>query len=156
MYVQNDEAGRAFADLFSGSRAQLHVLEDFLTAAWTKLCINAPGALSAITGLPAFVLKREPMLAAALDTVHECIAVARSEGARLAPDILEQTTARIHSALDDSVNSMLADRLAGRPMEIDARNGAIVRLGAKHGIATPANRMAVAILSALQQQPSVK
>jgi 2-dehydropantoate 2-reductase len=47
------------------------------------------------------------------------------------------------------VNSLLADRLAGRPLEIDARNGVIVRLGQQHGIATPLNGMAVAILEAI-------
>jgi 2-dehydropantoate 2-reductase len=31
-------------------------------------------------------------------------------------------------------------------MEIDARNGVIVRLGEKHGIETPLNRMAAAVL----------
>jgi 2-dehydropantoate 2-reductase len=46
------------------------------------------------------------------------------------------------------VNSLLADRIAGRRMETDARNGVIVRLGEKHGIATPLNRMAVAVLEA--------
>jgi 2-dehydropantoate 2-reductase len=34
-------------------------------------------------------------------------------------------------------------------MEIDARNGAIVRKGKKHGIPTPMNRMAVALLQAV-------
>jgi 2-dehydropantoate 2-reductase len=34
-------------------------------------------------------------------------------------------------------------------MEIAARNGAIVRKGQTHGIATPANAMAVALLEAL-------
>jgi 2-dehydropantoate 2-reductase len=34
-------------------------------------------------------------------------------------------------------------------MEIDARNGAIVRLGKKHGIPTPSNSMAVALLNAM-------
>jgi len=47
------------------------------------------------------------------------------------------------------VNSMLADRMAGRPMEIDARNGVIVRRGGKHGINTPLNRMLVALLQTL-------
>jgi 2-dehydropantoate 2-reductase len=46
----------------------------------------------------------------------------------------------------DSVNSILADRLAGRPMEIDARNGVVVRLGAKHGVPTPLNAFAAALL----------
>ena len=35
-------------------------------------------------------------------------------------------------------------------MEIDARNGAIVRLGKKYGIPTPFNEMAVALLTAAQ------
>ncbi|WP_461383321.1 ketopantoate reductase C-terminal domain-containing protein, partial [Devosia indica] len=44
--------------------------------------------------------------------------------------------------------SIHADRMAGNPMEIEARNGVIVRLGEKHGIATPANRMLVTLLGA--------
>jgi 2-dehydropantoate 2-reductase len=38
--------------------------------------------------------------------------------------------------------------MAGRRMETDARNGVIVRLGEKHGIATPLNWMAVTVLEA--------
>jgi 2-dehydropantoate 2-reductase len=45
---------------------------------------------------------------------------------------------------------MLADRLAGRPMEYDARNGVIVRRGARHGVAAPMNALMVALLEAAQ------
>jgi 2-dehydropantoate 2-reductase len=41
---------------------------------------------------------------------------------------------------------MLADRRAHRPMEIDARNGVIVRYGREHGIPTPMNALMVALL----------
>jgi 2-dehydropantoate 2-reductase len=34
-------------------------------------------------------------------------------------------------------------------MEVDARNGAIVRFGRKHGIPTPCNEMAAALLAAM-------
>jgi 2-dehydropantoate 2-reductase len=54
------------------------------------------------------------------------------------------------SAPPDAENSMVADRRAGRAMEIDARNGVIVRLGRKHGIATPMNALMVALLEAVQ------
>ena len=49
----------------------------------------------------------------------------------------------------------LGDRLAGRPMEWDARNGVIARLSEKHGIATPLNGMAAtgADMSNLRQIP---
>ena len=53
----------------------------------------------------------------------------------------------------DSVNSLLADRLAGRPMEWDARNGVIVRLGAIHGVPTPVNAMASTLLAATAWKP---
>jgi 2-dehydropantoate 2-reductase len=45
---------------------------------------------------------------------------------------------------------MYADRIAGRSMEIDARNGVIVRLGRKHGIPTPLNILLVGLLEAAQ------
>jgi 2-dehydropantoate 2-reductase len=45
---------------------------------------------------------------------------------------------------------MHADRLAGRPMEIDARNGVIVRRGAAHGLATPLNALMADLLQATQ------
>jgi 2-dehydropantoate 2-reductase len=35
-------------------------------------------------------------------------------------------------------------------MEVDARNGAVVRAGRRHGITTPLNEMALTLLEALQ------
>jgi len=39
-------------------------------------------------------------------------------------------------------------RAAGRPMELDARNGVIIRKGRQHGIPTPMNAMMVGLLRA--------
>jgi len=47
-----------------------------------------------------------------------------------------------------SAGSLHVDRLAGNPMEVDARNGVIVRLGLKHGIPTPMNKVLVTLLAA--------
>jgi 2-dehydropantoate 2-reductase len=43
---------------------------------------------------------------------------------------------------------MYFDRLAGRPMEVEALTGAIVAKGERHGIATPLNRALLALLRA--------
>ena len=48
-----------------------------------------------------------------------------------------------------SIRCMLTG-LPGQLMEIDARNGVIVRLGRKHRIATPLNQMIVDLLHAAQ------
>jgi 2-dehydropantoate 2-reductase len=140
------EVGTGFEGLFAGSTAQVEATDDFLTAAWQKLCINSPGALSALTMKPAGVFRDEAIGRVALDMVAECLAVGRAEGAQLDGATGERVLAGYRAGPPDSINSMLADRMAGRPMEVDARNGVIVRKGARHGIATPANRMAVALL----------
>ena len=146
MKVEEGRLGREFAELFMGSKAEIELTEDFKTAAWRKLCINAPGALNALTMKPAGVLRDEAMGRLALEMVRECVAVGRAEGARLDDSVGQQVLDGYRAQPRDSINSMLADRMAGRPMEIDARNGVIVRLGEKHGIATPLNRMAAAVL----------
>jgi 2-dehydropantoate 2-reductase len=46
---------------------------------------------------------------------------------------------------------MLTDRRAGRPLEAEARNGAVARIGARHGIATPLNQALTALLNAINQ-----
>jgi 2-dehydropantoate 2-reductase len=88
--------------------------------------------------------------------VRECIAVGRAAGATLDDSIVEAVVDGARNAPADSINSLLADRMAGRPMEIDARNGAVVRLGRKHGIPTPLNEMAVALLVAAQDARSFR
>jgi len=148
MKVDDGNLGRNFVDLFKGSKAEVELTADWKSAAWRKLCVNAAGALNAITLKPSSIFANEAVARVAMGMVEECAAVGRAEGAHLDGNVAEQVVGGYRGQPRDSVNSLLADRLAGRRMEIDARNGVIVRLGEKHGIATPLNRMAVAVLNA--------
>ncbi|MDW5264578.1 MULTISPECIES: 2-dehydropantoate 2-reductase [Acidobacteriaceae] len=145
------ELGRAFVDLFAGTAADAVVVSDFTTVAWRKLCHNAAGVLPTLLLQPSGVLHDEAIGETALQIVRECIAVGRAEGAMLDDDVAEAVLHAYRTAPADGINSLHADRLAGRPMEIDARNGVIVRLGKKHGIATPCNQMAIALLESMVQ-----
>lgn len=151
--VENTELGRNFAALFAGSGARLELVDDFITAMWWKLCVNSVGALNALSLQPSGVLREEAMRRLALAMVAECAAVARAEGAHLENTIAEEVMGLYAKHPADSVNSLLADRLAGRRMEWDARNGAIVRKGEKHAIETPLNRMAATLLEAIENKP---
>jgi 2-dehydropantoate 2-reductase len=148
MMVANDARGREFAGLFAGTEIDVALTDDFKSAVWRKLCVNAAGAISALLLKPAGVMRDERVGGIARGLVRECIAVGRAEGAVLDDELVETVLAGYRQAPPDAVNSLHADRAAGRPMEIDARNGVIVRLGRKHGIATPYNEMAVALLEA--------
>jgi 2-dehydropantoate 2-reductase len=147
MQVQNNPLGAEFAELFHGSKVTVTLEDDFLSAAWKKLCLNAAGAVCALLAKPSGVLRNEGLGQIVLDIISECMAVGRAEGARLDDGLGARILERFRSAPPDSVNSITADRLAGRPMEIDARNGVIVRKGLTHGIKTPVNKMIVALLN---------
>ena len=82
--------------------------------------------------------------------VRECVLVGRAVGADLGDHIPDWVVERAETSPPDSVNSLLGDRLAGRRMEWDARNGVIARLGAVHGIPTPLNAMAATLLSTME------
>jgi 2-dehydropantoate 2-reductase len=149
--VQDSAMGREFVELFAGTTADATVVPDFLSVVWRKLCFNSAGVLSALVMQPAGVVRGEAMGEVAIEIIRECAAVARAEGAKLEEDVAEVVLAAQRAAPADGINSMLADRQAGRPTEIDARNGVIVRLGKKHGIPTPANSMAVALMEAMSR-----
>jgi 2-dehydropantoate 2-reductase len=148
MIVPADEAGRQFVDLFVGSALSVTTTTDFKSAVWRKLCLNAPGAINALLLKPAGVFRDESVGRLAVAMARECLQVGRAEGAILEDDLPEQILANCRAAPRDSMNSLHADRAAGRPMEVDARNGAVVRFGRRHGIATPCNEMAATLLAA--------
>lgn len=137
-----------FLDLLAHSPIAVSTTPDFATVAWAKLALNCAGVVSGLTMKPAGV-SREPGIADLMrGLVNECIAVGRAEGARLDESLADDVVRHYREAPADSVNSLLADRRAGRATEVDARNGVIVRLGARHGIAVPLNDMAVALITA--------
>jgi 2-dehydropantoate 2-reductase len=95
---------------------------------------------------------RHPHIAQlAKDIIREVVAVGRAEGAKLDDSIAGRIVSQFGNIPDaeNQGTSMYYDRMAGRPMELEARNGVIVRLGAKHGIATPVCVAIYALLSTI-------
>ncbi len=149
--VPTGENGAAFLALFAHANFDAKQTDDFTTAVWKKLCLNSSGAVSAVLLKPAGISHHEGVAELMRNIVRDCVAVGRAEGAKLEDSIPDTIVEGARRAPRDTTNSMVADRLAGRPMEIDARNGVIVRLGRKHGIAAPMNALMVALLEAVQQ-----
>lgn len=145
----DDETGRAFAALFAGSFVRAGVDPDFKSRAWEKLCLNAPGgALSVLTLHPGPIAESQEIAALAHRFVEECMTVGRAEGARF-PDGFADRVVAMFSAPGGRGNSMYYDRRDGKPLEWDARNGVVRRLGRKHGIPTPISDIIVPMLKLL-------
>ena len=141
--------GDDFASLFAGSRIAVSTDPDLLSRAWQKLCINAAGAISTLTLNSTGLSWSDELETTMRALVEECAAVGRAEGATIPQAVIEAVIDKARAARPSGGrNSMEADRLAGRPMERDARNGVIVRKGRIHGIPTPVNAMILGLLRA--------
>ena len=80
--------------------------------------------------------------------IDECVAVAAAEGVRLEADLLEQVNAAY--AGSNNIVSMQQDLLRHRVTEIDYLNGAVVTVGAGHGLACPINDALTRIIKGLE------
>lgn len=113
-----------------------------MTELWRKLVVNcACNAISALAQAPYGLMATLPAvqdLQAAV--VREAVAVACAESHALAVDELLAAVQRVAASMPGQRSSTAQDLARGRRSEIDHLNGEVVRAGARHGIATPANQ----------------
>jgi 2-dehydropantoate 2-reductase len=78
--------------------------------------------------------------------MREIETVGRASGVDLDPTIVDDTLQYIEGSLEQMHASMHADIVAGRPLELEALNGAVVRAGKSVGLPTPINNLIYAML----------
>ena len=123
--------------------------DDEATMLWSKLCFLAPFALATTaSGGSLGVVRSEAQWRARLEEcVNEACAVAVAEGAKVAPDPI---LAALEGAPDGFRSSMQKDVAAGRPPELDAIAGPILRGSREHGIDVLATRALVDRIATLE------
>jgi 2-dehydropantoate 2-reductase len=136
------------AEPVAGLLEGVELVDDFTTQAWRKLTVNAVAGLMALTGRRSAMFRRPDVQVLARALALETLAVARAEGADLPDAVADELMEWFGTLPDDAGTSILADREAGRPLEWDARNGVVSRLGAVHGVPTPVSDVVVPLLAA--------
>jgi 2-dehydropantoate 2-reductase len=121
---------------------------DVHAALWEKFLFVEPlGVVGAATRGTFGELLGVPETRAALDAcVREILAVARAYGAALGDDATARVWERYETLPAGGTASMQRDLVAGRPSELDAQTGAIVRLGRARGVPTPVHETLYAVL----------
>lgn len=127
------------------------VTDDVDGLLWRKLVVNAAiNPLGALAGRPNGAIAEDPDLASlARGLAAEAAAVAAAEGVDVGDPWALVEAASQRTAANRS--SMLQDLDAGRPTEIDAIGGAILRRAAAHGIATPLTAATTALVRARER-----
>jgi len=134
-----------------GAGLTCEVRDDEATMLWSKLCFLAPFALATTaSGGTLGIVRSDPSWWARLKgCVNEACAVGVAEGAKVAP---ESILAALEGLPDGFRSSMQKDVAAGRPPELDAIAGPLLRGGSEYGIDVSTTRALVDSMLTLEQQ----
>jgi 2-dehydropantoate 2-reductase len=112
---------------------------DIQRAMWMKfLFISTMSGLGSITRSPAGVWRAIPETRAMAEAaLREVMSVAAARGVALPDDAIATVFQRIDGLTPDSTASLQRDLMDGKPSELDAQLGAVVRMGRANGAATP-------------------
>jgi 2-dehydropantoate 2-reductase len=122
-----------------GAGVGAEIAADIHVAVWEKfMFIATMSGIGAVTRAPIGEWLNLPhtrrMAEAAL---QEVVAVGRAHGVALPDASVADTLAFMDGVPPSATASMQRDIMAGRPSELEAQSGAVVRLGAQVGVPTP-------------------
>jgi 2-dehydropantoate 2-reductase len=145
--------GRQVLETLERSGIPAQFSRDIRQVLWSKFLFIATmaGVTSMSRQSMSSLMPRREWRHVVLACMREIESVGRAAGVNLDPLIVEQTVAYIEGSLDQMHASMYADLLAGRPLELEALNGAVVREGRAAGVPTPINDVIYAMLKPLQR-----
>jgi len=121
---------------------------------WSKLILNsALNAISAVAGATYGEAAADPESREVIRRlVDECVAVARARGVALSPNDYVQIAWEFAERIGGIYSSTAQDIARGKPTEIDALNGVIVRYGRELNVPTPVNQALFALVKLREQR----
>lgn len=139
--LDNSRSARAsrLLEAFTRAGVRAEIPPDIHRSMWTKFLFIVPmSGIGAVTRVPIGLWRSMPETRAMAETgVRELLALARARGITLDDDAFTRTMQR-YDALDASATSSLQrDVMEGKPSELDAQVGAVVRMARESAIPVP-------------------
>ena len=145
---EDQEGAERILEVLANAGIETEVSPDVMKALWTKfvfiVALAGPttAARREMDQLLEFSEGRELVMA----VLREAESVGRALGIALEEDLFDRTMSYIDGYARDLHASMHTDLERGNPLELEALNGAVVRLGREAGVPTPANQSIYALL----------
>ena len=148
VHPSREAALRRVAAWFEAAGVPCRMSPDIEADLWVKLVTNVGlNAISAVVNETYGAIVANPESRETVrQLVTECVAVARAGGVALPPDDYVQMVWRFAEKVGAVYSSTAQDLERGKPTEIDALNGIVVRRGAELGVPTPVNQSLVALV----------
>ena len=149
--VDGGQTDRSLAvrDTLSDAGVRVELTSDVDAALWRKfLFICAWSGMICLTrSSMSEILASSATERMTMSVLREVQSVGAARGIELPDSEVEEAMQSFRDAGEDSVSSMYIDLQAGKPLEIEVLNGAVARMGAEAGVATPVNDFIVACLT---------
>jgi len=147
------ERARDIRDALEGAGFETEISGNINGALWSKVLVNVGiNPLTALKGLRNGELLDDPEIKETMRrTVEEAIEVAEGLGIDLGPGDHVEHVYDVARATATNRSSMLQDVDRGRRTEIEALNGAVVRLAKGLGVDVPVNEALTAAVGALER-----
>ena len=150
VFPSPESAGRAGAavrtlvETFVGAGFRVRTTPTIELELWRKAAVNAAiNPVTALRRVPNGALRDGPARQEAQLLLAEAVDVARAAGVDLSLETAVTDLDRVLAATAENRSSMLQDVERGRPTELDAISGEILRRGRAHGLKLPATELAV-------------
>jgi 2-dehydropantoate 2-reductase len=133
------ERAARLKEAFDRASVKAEVPPDILRSMWTKFLFIAPlSGIGAITRVPVGTWRAMPETRALAERMlAEILALATARAITLDPHAIPLTMSRYDNLPADATASLQRDVMEGKPSELDAQLGTIVRLAREHGVAAP-------------------
>ncbi|MGZ7079143.1 MAG: ketopantoate reductase family protein, partial [Thermoanaerobaculia bacterium] len=133
------DRARRLCDALVRAGIKAEIPEDIHRSMWTKFLFITPlSGIGAVTRVPVGVWRSMPEVRAmASQALREIIAIAAARGIDLGNDAEAKTMGRYDALPGDATSSLQRDIMQGKPSELDAQLGAVLRLGRSLNVATP-------------------
>ena len=147
--IEDSERSARIADVLSAAGLDCRVSPDIGADVWHKLVINCVvNPITAILGCEVGGIANPRLDPLKRLVIDECVAVAAAEGVTFKGNFIREIDDRFRPS--HNIASMLQDLRRGHPTEIDYLNGAVVALGAGHGVECPVNDALTKIIKAME------
>lgn len=142
------------AQTFNEAGLDTTIAPDIQVALWTKfLFIASFSGVGAMADAPAGVIRKDSKRRAQiLAAMEEIYALAHARGINLPANSVETVMASIDGLPEDATSSMQRDIAAGKPSELDAQNGAVVRMARESGVEVPTHTLIYQTLKRLDEK----
>jgi len=129
--------------VFKRAGLEITIAADIQVALWMKfLFIASFSGVGAMANKPAGIIRSDPnWRTQILKAMDEIYTLAHARGIKLPPDSIDTVMRAVDALPGDATSSMQRDIAAGKPSELEAQNGAVVRMARETGIDVPTHTL---------------